>query len=160
MPVDVKVQRGVAPRATTSALRRLAKRILTSAMRSESLADAEISVLFSDDAEIRRLNCAYRGADQPTDVLAFPCDDSGTKDFGPLVLGDIVISIPRAQAQAARFRHSLEREITILLLHGFAHLLGLDDSTPQTRKKMKKLESHLLQAVEKQSQSGARKNHE
>ena len=74
--------------------------------------------LITGDAELRRLNAQFRGKDYPTDVLSFPADGPG--------LGDIAISIQRARAQAREWKHSVEDEIRILMLHGVLHLLGMD----------------------------------
>lgn len=95
----------------------------------------ELSLRFTDDAEVRRLNRDYRGIDRPTDVLSFATLD-GTEallppdfltDSGePLYLGDIVISVPTAQRQAQENGHSLVMELSWLSVHGFLHLLGWD----------------------------------
>jgi probable rRNA maturation factor len=76
--------------------------------------------LITGDAELRRLNREYRGADYPTDVLSFPCAP------GLPLLGDIAVSLQRARAQARDHRHTIEQEIQILMLHGVLHLLGMD----------------------------------
>ena len=81
--------------------------------------EAELSILLTDDAEIRELNRRYLGKDRPTDVLSFPMDD-------PVILGDVVISIERARAQALDFEKKLNEEIASLLVHGTLHLLGFD----------------------------------
>ena len=77
------------------------------------------SCLVTADQELQRLNREFRGKDYPTDVLSFPSVDRSS-------LGDIAISIDRAAEQARRFRHPLEDEIGILMLHGLLHLMGLD----------------------------------
>lgn len=76
--------------------------------------------LITGDAELRRLNREFRGKDYATDVLSFP---SGDPAGG---LGDLAISLARARAQAAEWRHGLETEVRILMLHGVLHLLGMD----------------------------------
>ena len=78
--------------------------------------------LITGDAELRRLNKEFRGKDYPTDVLSFPSDVAGS-------LGDIAISAQRARAQAREFGHSTEKEVSILMLHGVLHLMGLDHET-------------------------------
>jgi probable rRNA maturation factor len=82
----------------------------------------EFHCLITGDAEIRSLNRRFRGKDAATDVLSFP---SGEKN----PIGDIAISLARAQAQAKECGHSTEDEICILLLHGLLHLLGMDHET-------------------------------
>ena len=84
--------------------------------------DPEISVVLCDDPFIRELNSAYRGQDKPTDVLSFAQDD-------PVLLGDIVISLPAAARQAEAAGWPLENEVALLGIHGLLHLLGHDDET-------------------------------
>jgi probable rRNA maturation factor len=88
-----------------------------------------LSVLLTDDAAMRELNRRYRGADEATDVLAFPQDGGG-------LLGDVVISVETAQRQAAERGHSLDREVGLLLAHGVLHLLGWEDGEPAERRRM------------------------
>jgi probable rRNA maturation factor len=73
--------------------------------------------LITDDAELRRLNLAFLGHDYPTDVLSFPHENG---------LGEIAISVERAEAQARSFGHARMDEIRILMLHGLLHLAGMD----------------------------------
>ncbi|MDD8027301.1 MAG: rRNA maturation RNase YbeY [Acidobacteriota bacterium] len=80
-------------------------------------------VLVGDDA-IRRLNRTYRGKDKPTDVLSFPVMEPTPE--GDFHLGDIMISVPRAEKQARELGHGLKHEIEFLAVHGFLHLLGFE----------------------------------
>lgn len=75
--------------------------------------------LITSDRELRKLNRDFLGHDYATDVLSFPC----TEGAG---LGDLAISIERAEAQAVEFGHSLEQELCVLMLHGVLHLMGMD----------------------------------
>ena len=91
--------------------------------------NTELSLAFVDDEEIRRLNIAFRGKDSATDVLSFADageDDLRVPEGAPNLLGDIVISLERAHAQAAELGHSLEREMAFLLVHGLLHLAGFN----------------------------------
>ena len=94
--------------------------------------DAEVSVTFVDDEGIRALNNKFRGLDKPTDVLSFPLLDYEGESEEPFFdelchnLGDIVISLERAMAQANEFGHSFEREVAFLTAHSMLHLLGYD----------------------------------
>ncbi|MBT9153908.1 MAG: Endoribonuclease YbeY [Firmicutes bacterium] len=91
--------------------------------------DTELSIAFVDDEEMQRLNLAFRGQDYPTDVLSFAdmCEEELIIPEGaPKLLGDIVISLERAQAQAEDYGHSLEREVAFLMVHGLLHLVGFD----------------------------------
>lgn len=80
-------------------------------------------VLAGDDA-VRRLNRTFRGKDKPTDVLSFPLGETGPD--GKHYLGDIVIAVPVAGRQARAKGHSLDRELRLLAIHGYLHLLGYD----------------------------------
>ena len=94
--------------------------------------DAEVSVTFVDDEGIRELNKKFRNLDKPTDVLSFPLLDYEGESEEPFFdelchnLGDIVISLERAMAQANEIGHSFEREVAFLTAHSMLHLLGYD----------------------------------
>ena len=91
---------------------------------------AEVSVRFVDNEQIRELNKAYRNIDRETDVLSFPLGENGVYDVdennGCKMLGDIVISMERAQEQATLYGHPLQREVAFLTVHSMLHLLGYD----------------------------------
>ena len=91
---------------------------------------AEISVTFVDDARIQKLNKQHRNIDKATDVLSFPLGENGVYDINPetgaKMLGDIVISMERAVAQAEEYGHPLQREVAFLTVHSMLHLLGYD----------------------------------
>jgi probable rRNA maturation factor len=96
-----------------------------------------VSVLFTSDTEIRRLNRHFRHKDKPTDVLSFPAIDPGeqrgsaAKRIGeePEISGDLAISVETAARQAEEFGHPLATELQILVLHGLLHLAGFDHET-------------------------------
>ena len=93
--------------------------------------ECELSVTFTDDEGIRAVNRQYRDMDKATDVLSFPLTDFEGGDEPPadeptVSLGDIVISLERAKAQAEEFGHSFEREVAFLAVHSTLHLLGYD----------------------------------
>ena len=115
------------------ALRGLIRRAITQTLKSEDFPyEAELSVTLTDNEEIRALNSEYRGIDRATDVLSFPLYEDGEIDEGdvmsgePIGLGDIVISLERAKAQAEEYGHSFERETAFLCVHSVLHLLGYD----------------------------------
>ena len=90
-----------------------------------------VSVTFTDNEGIRDLNRQYRNMDKPTDVLSFPLIDFAGGDEPPVdepqaMLGDIVLSLEQAAAQAEEFGHSFEREAAFLTVHSMLHLLGYD----------------------------------
>jgi probable rRNA maturation factor len=97
----------------TRKIKELLKKVLEDLGHSRS----EISLLFTDDAEIRELNRQYLDNDRPTDVLSFPTDDNK-------IIGDIAISIDRAAEQAEAQGDTLTEELARLLIHGVLHLLG------------------------------------
>ena len=92
----------------------------------------EISIVFTNNKKIHVLNREARGVDKATDVLSFPIisDDDSIGDIdiatGNLILGDIVISVEKAQEQALTYGHSLKREMAFLSVHSTLHLLGYD----------------------------------
>ena len=95
----------------------------------------EVSVTFTDNAQIHELNRNYRGVDRPTDVLSFPLFDyDGVTEEPPVdellgMLGDIVLSLEQARIQADEYGHSFEREVAFLCVHSMLHLLGYDHET-------------------------------
>jgi len=102
------------------------------------LIDAELSVLLTDDRNIRNLNREHRNKDRATDVLSFHFDPrfSPSRNDSPRVLGDIVISLDTASRQAAGRRRPLIVELRWLLAHGILHLLGFDHARPSQKRKM------------------------
>ncbi len=91
---------------------------------------AEVDVTIVDNAQIRAINHEHRKLDLPTDVLSFPLGENGTYDLNPetgaKMLGDIVISLEKAEEQAQQFGHTLQREVGYLATHSMLHLLGYD----------------------------------
>jgi len=107
----------------------------------------EISVLFTDDKFIRSLNNKYRGIDKSTDVLSFSLGEGSVKTpetETEKLLGDIIISVETAQSQANKLNHSIEKELTVLLIHGLLHLTGYDHEEDQDYKIMREKESEIL----------------
>jgi probable rRNA maturation factor len=135
-------------RSTGLNLKRLEKD-LTKALRYLRLPSSELSVLFVNSRRMRLLNTRYRGITKDTDVLSFPLMDSGPH-HGPIMLGDIVISVPRALKQAEEFGVPFYDELRRLLVHGLLHLIGYDhEINAYQRKKMEKKEEELLDALTK-----------
>jgi len=106
-------------------------------------ADRVAVCLVSDD-RMRQYNREFRGADRTTDVLAFPGEEAALPEGG-CHLGDIVISVPRAAVQARGAGHSLSRELRVLLVHGYLHLLGYDHEND--RGVMLRTQRKLLRAL-------------
>lgn len=112
-------------------LRLMLRRCCTAVLRMEHFeGDAEVNITFTDDEKIREMNNRFRQKDAATDVLSFPLGENGQYDLNPDTgckqLGDIVISVEHAVAQAAEFGHTFDREMGYLTVHSMLHLLGYD----------------------------------
>jgi len=121
MTVEV-VDRQRAQHLNRPALTTFLRRLVRTAPKTRA---SSVTLCLAGDALVRRLNGTYRGKDKTTDVLAFPGDPEPLPD-GTRHLGDVVISVPQARRQAARDGRALERELRLLLIHGYLHLLGYD----------------------------------
>jgi probable rRNA maturation factor len=100
------------------------ERLLRKLVRHYGLNRPELTLSFVDDPEIRELNRKFRKKNKATDVLSFPLMERAAD--GKFYLGDIVVSVATASAQAAELGHGLEGELEFLTIHGFLHLLGFD----------------------------------
>ncbi len=112
-------------------VRMLIRRCCHAVLELEQFAgSAEVDVSLVDNDQIHAINREQRNIDAPTDVLSFPLGEDGVYDRNPAtgayMLGDIVISLERAQAQAEEYGHSLQREVGYLTVHSMLHLLGYD----------------------------------
>ena len=122
--------------------------------------DAEVNVLLTDNAGIHQINLDMRGIDNPTDVLSFPMfqltpgapptldDVEADPGTGLVPLGDMVLSLERAEAQGAEYGHGAEREAAYLAVHSVLHLLGYDhlDEGPM-KAQMREREEAILAAL-------------
>ncbi|HZA78614.1 MAG TPA: rRNA maturation RNase YbeY [Acidimicrobiales bacterium] len=114
--------------------------------------DAELALLFVDEATITGLNRRFMDSDGPTDVLAFPIDDPaatppaepGTSDHGPLLLGDVVVCPTVAQRQAPEHAGTYDDELALLVVHGVLHVLGHDHAEADEAARMQARERELL----------------
>ncbi|MFY0757527.1 rRNA maturation RNase YbeY [Metabacillus dongyingensis] len=127
--------------------------LLQHAAEAERVAqDAELSVTFVDNEKIKEINRVYRSKDQVTDVISFAMEEQGEGEVSivgvdmPPVLGDIIISVPRASEQAEEYGHSFTRELGFLAVHGLLHLLGYDHMTEEDEKKMFGKQKEILDA--------------
>ena len=118
--------------------------------------EAEVELILTDPENIRTMNREHRNIDRETDVLSFPMvdypsteegDDCFNPDSGELMLGDIVISVARARAQAEEYGHSLKREFAFLVAHSMLHLLGYDHMTPEEAAVMEAKQEEVLQRL-------------
>ncbi len=134
-------------------VRMLIRRCCHAVLQMEEFPDsAEISISFVDNEQIREMNRQYRDKDSVTDVLSFPMGENGHYDVnhetGAKILGDIVISVPRAMEQARTYGHSLEREIGYLTAHSMLHLLGYDhEDGGLARVRMRAKEERVMRAL-------------
>lgn len=112
---------------------------------TESL-ESELTIVLTDDARLQHLNRDYLGVDAPTDVLSFPASETDP-ETGARYIGDILISIPRAQSQADAAGHPLESEVQLLVVHGVLHLLGHDHGVPEEKARMWKAQGEILEML-------------
>jgi probable rRNA maturation factor len=170
--IDVTVREGV---ACPAPIARLARAIAVALDAAGAPSPASIGLILSDDRELTELNRVHMGADGPTDVLSFPllppeafpsheggaphpdpADAARAVDFvappGRTNLGDIVVSVERAAAQAAEghggqtgdVHWSAATELRLLVTHGALHLCGWDHADPAEESAMRALENRLL----------------
>ena len=97
--------------------------------------DVEVSVLFCGDAAIRKLNAAYGGKDEPTDVLSFEQSGHHPED-APRPLGDIVISLETVHERCGGAAEAVRHEVRLLFCHGLLHLIGFDHAEAGARRIM------------------------
>ena len=125
--------------------------------------ETEISLLLTDNDQIRQINREFRHMDAATDVLSFPAiefrapgdftdleeasEDYFHPETGELILGDIVISVERAMAQAEEYGHSLIRELAFLTAHSMLHLMGYDHMEEEERQTMEAKQEEILQKL-------------
>jgi probable rRNA maturation factor len=136
----------------TSNIRRLLQGAARTALRAAATeGPGELSVVITNDEAIQELNAQYRAVDAPTDVLAFANEPRGPFVSAPGIpryLGDVVISLQRAQEQALEAGHALEAEMTVLVVHGVLHLLGFDDQVADARAAMWKVQTEVLESLD------------
>lgn len=146
------------------------KSILDASLIKSLFSDSAVSVVFLSNRAIARLNNDFRGINKATDVLSFPLDlerpasfpspfmnDSLTEmDFAQpdgadseisWLLGELFISIEKADRQADEYGHSLRRELAFLFLHGLLHLLGFDHQSKTQEKQMFAYQNEILKEV-------------
>ncbi len=140
----------------------LMQQVAQIACETEGIEKVAAYVQIVDDAAIHVLNRETRGVDRPTDVLSYPTVNykSGTAkdnparirreydpELGASFIGDIVISIDRARAQAKEYGHSLSRELGYLTAHAMLHLMGYDHMTDEDKPLMRAMEEKIMEKV-------------
>ncbi|KAB3533253.1 rRNA maturation RNase YbeY [Alkaliphilus serpentinus] len=109
--------------------------------------DYEVSLSLVDNKEIQDLNKNYRGKDYATDVLSFPLVEDEEIDIEEKLLGDIVISVEKAQEQAQEYGHSFSREMSFLVVHSMFHLMGYDHEDEEAEAEMRGREEAVLEII-------------
>ncbi len=130
-------------------LRGIARQALTF---QQADASAEMGLVITGQEKIAELNRDYLGRDGPTDVMAFQMlPEAGGNDVpfvappdGVLHLGEVIISCPQALLQAEEHRHSVRKELAILIIHGMLHLLGYNHAEPEQQSRMSAAEAAVL----------------
>jgi len=108
--------------------------------------DGDLTIMLTDNAQLRELNREYLGIDTPTDVLSFPASETDP-ETARRYLGDILISVPRADEQARTAGHALEAETQLLTVHGTLHLLGYDHAEADEKARMWKAQAEVLERL-------------
>lgn len=110
----------------------------------------ELAIIFVTNDRIKEINAIYRNKDTTTDVISFAMEETVEGEIEisglemPRMLGDIIISVPKAREQAEEYNHSFMRELGFLAIHGFLHLLGYDHETEADEKVMFNKQKELL----------------
>ncbi len=133
-------------------MRMLVRRCCNAVLKLEKFeGSAEVSVTFVDNEEIHKLNKQYRDIDSATDVLSFPLGEDNKYDVDPetgaKMLGDVVISMEKAEDQANLYGHSIQREVAYLTAHSVLHLLGYDHETGLERVHMREKEELVMEQL-------------
>jgi probable rRNA maturation factor len=117
-------------------------------LEKNRIASAALTVILTDNEQMRQLNRDFRGLDSPTDVLSFPSGDGPEDETGDFVyLGDIAISVPIAKKQAQANGHPLKAEIQLLAIHGVLHLLGYNHYLPAEKGIMWTAQADILKLL-------------
>ena len=118
------------------------KGLLKRLVEHYKLEGPEITLAFVNNSAIKDLNRRFMKKDATTDVLSFPLGEKGAD--GKFYLGDIIISVPQAYQQCLSKKHSLKKELELLTIHGFLHLLGFEHQKGMEEEE-KKIGSLLLE---------------
>lgn len=108
--------------------------------------ETELTLVIGEDELLQKLNLEYLGIDAPTDVLSFPIGESDPQT-GIIYLGDVIISLTRAQVQAEADKHSVLEEMQLLVVHGVLHLLGYDHDGEDSTQRMQSVQDAILEQL-------------
>ncbi len=158
MEINVLIDEGYEGYLEAGWLQSIAEQVLVTQDADSRL---ELGLVITGQEKVQQLNQSYLGKDEPTDVLAFsmlpePLATAESEAASPFVqppdgilhLGEVIISYPQAVIQAREHRHSVKREIAILIIHGVLHLLGYDHDKPELERQMKTREKEILSRIE------------
>ncbi len=156
MEINVLIEGDFEGCPEVSWLQSLVERVLTAQGTGSNI---ELGLVITSQERVRELNRDYRGKDAPTDVLAFymtsVAGETGAESpsfvappDGVLHLGEVIISYPQAVTQAQEHRHSIKKELAILIVHGVLHLLGYDHEKPGPEREMRAREKEILSRIE------------
>ncbi len=150
LQIDPAYRRHVAPKLLQSAAQQALQ-------HQQAKGQVQLTIVITDDERIQTLNRQYRRVDAPTDVLAFANAETAETFVAapdePAYLGDVIISYPRAEAQAQAAGHPLKAELQLLVVHGVLHLLGHDHATPAQKRKMWAAQAEILNPVDNMSRA-------
>ncbi len=150
MEINVLIDEGFEGYLEVSWLQSIAEQVLVAQGADP---EVELGLVIASQERVQQLNQSYLGRDEPTDVLAFPMLPGVSSPFvqppdGVLHFGEVIISYPQAVIQAKEHRHSVKREIAILIIHGVLHLLGYEHDKPELERQMRAKEKEILGCIE------------
>ncbi len=161
MEINIIVDENLEGCPQASWLQSIAEQVLVAEGADSS---AELGLVIVNQSKIQELNLKYLGRDEPTDVIAFPMlpeppaapAEKEPPSFvrppdGVAHLGEVIVSCPQAVIQAEERRHSVEKELAILIIHGILHLLGYDHEDPAPRRRMRAREAEILGGIKELS---------
>ena len=153
MEINILIDEDLEGKLELSWLQDIARQVLVA---QGAGAEVELGLVIATEERVKKLNRDYRGRDEPTDVLAFSAREEVGADLPPFVqppdgvlhLGEVIISYPQAAIQAEEHRHSIKKEIAILIIHGVLHLLGYEHDEPKREQQMRTREAEILSHIE------------
>jgi probable rRNA maturation factor len=152
MEINVLIDKGIEDCPAPGWLEGIARQVLET---QGAGAEAELGLVIATGERVRQLNRDYLGRDEPTDVLAFSAREEVGTGFPPFIqppdgvlhLGEVIISYPQAVIQAEEHRHSIKKELAILIIHGVLHLLGYEHDKPELERQMRAREKEMLDYI-------------
>ena len=153
MEINVLIDEGLEGYLEVSWLQSVAEQALVA---QDADSRVELGLVIANQERVQQLNRSYLGKDEPTDVLAFSAREEIDAELPPFVqppdgvlhLGEVIISYPQAVIQAEEHRHSVKKEVAILIIHGVLHLLGCEHDKPELERQMKTREKEILSCIE------------